>query len=140
MQSVTSNAVALAFKGMEVVECGKIYPDREAQDNWYIKYGCGLIEEWWTYSGVIDDLSPAGNIFTSNKAITFPIPLKQGTKALSFDVRNQCTYGQTPQLWFGTTNDKTDDNTKQGIAYYSWYRYTGMANVNVRFHLVGFWK
>jgi hypothetical protein len=140
MQSVTSNSVALAFKGMEVVECGKIYPDREAQDNWYIKYDCGLIEEWFLYSGVIPDMTSAGNIFMSYKMINFPIPLKSGTKSLSFEAKVLSSYRSTPNIWAGASNDGTDSNTQQSVGYYSWYRNTNMRTVNVSFHVVGFWK
>lgn len=140
MQSVTSNSVALAFKGMEVVECGKIYPDREAQDNWYIKYDCGLIEEWWTYSGMLPNLSSTGNLYYAYKSVTFPIALKAGTVALEFHVFNHSVYGRTPSLWFSTDNNGTNTNTKQQFGIYATYPYANMGNVNVRFHLVGFWK
>jgi hypothetical protein len=140
MQSVTSNAVALAFKGMTIAECGKIAGREEYDDSWYIKYDSGIIEEWWVQSSIIPSMS-GSPIASSHFTVTFPIPLKSGTTCLQFDVHNQSIYGTSGTVWFGTSNGASDSNTKQSVECYSTYPYSSSSmRGNVKFHVVGFWK
>lgn len=140
MHAVTSNAVANAFKGMTIAECGKIAGREEYDDSWYIKYDCGIIEEWWVQSAIIPNMSGspiAGAHFTA----TFPIPLKSGTTALQFDVHNLSVGGTSATVWFGTSNGASDSNTKQSVNCFASYPYSGSAlQGNIKFHVVGFWK
>ena len=138
MHSVTSNAVYQSFKGMSVVECGKITGREQYDDSWYIKYDSGIIEEWWVQSSVIPAFT-GSPIAKAEFNVTYPIPLKTGTRALQFDVYNVSRYGATGSLWFGTQNGFTDTNAKKSVSAYSDYQYNALSD-NVQFHVVGFWK
>ena len=91
LHAVTSNAVANAFKGMTITECGKIPGREQYDDSWYIKYDSGIIEEWWIASSLIPAMS-GSPIAHCDFTVTFPIPLKEGTKALQFDIYNHSSY------------------------------------------------
>lgn len=138
MNAVTSNAVYNSFKGMSIVECGKIPGREQYDDSWYVKYDSGIIEEWWVYSSIIPAMT-GSPIASCNFTVTFPIPLKSGTVALQFDIYNQSSQGLSATEWFGSSNSASDNNTRQSVSAFATYPYAAQSG-NVRMHVVGFWK
>lgn len=138
MNAVTSNAVYESFKGMNIVECGKIPGREQYDDSWYVKYDSGIIEEWWVQSSLIPAMS-GSPIASCSFTVTFPIPLKTGTYALQFDIYNQSVGGTSATEWFGTNNAVSDNNTRISVSAFSTYAYPNQTG-NVRMHVVGFWK
>ena len=135
MHSVTSNAVALAFKGMEVVECGKIDNDK----GFYIKYACGLMEQWNCRSFGDTTLNQMYNLYSAYVTIEFTKPYKAGTVPLSYSAYVPTIYGSTPNVWFGTSNDGTVSNTQIPMEVISYYPYN-LNGVSYYVHTVGFWN
>lgn len=138
MQSVTSNAVAEAFNGMEVTESG--YTDLNTPNNgWYVKYKCGLIVEDFIVSHRVT-FTALGNIYKYDTSLPLPVALKLNTKPVSVSASIESVRSSGIQgAWVGCTNENSDSNTR---LYYQLLCYYGYSNayITVRFHVVGFWK
>lgn len=139
MHSVTSNAVAQSFKGMTVTECGYCNPSSDYK-GWYIKYDNGFIEEYFVVSTSFSSMSAMGSLYVVERSASIPISLKSGTKTqfVSGSIESVYSAGRKAS-WISCTNEGSDSNTKiyyQVISSLS----SGVSNMVIRFHVVGFWK
>lgn len=135
MHSVSSNAVALAFKGMEVVECGKIDNDK----GFYIKYACGLMEQWNYRTFGNTTLNQMYNIYSAYVTMEFTKPYKVGTVPIQYSGYVPTTRGASPSVWFGNSNDGSTTNTEMRMEIFSFYPYN-LSGIEYYVYTVGFWK
>ena len=139
MQSVTSNAVAQAFNGMEVTESGYADPNYP-QNGWYTKYACGIIVEDFLISHSSAAFTARGSLYISDKSSNIPVALKAKTQPIVANASVKSVYSSGKNgVWVACTNEGSDSNTK---VYYQLVSHSSgnITNIIVRFHIVGWWK
>lgn len=135
MQSVTSNSVALAFNGFEVVEYGKI-----GTNGYYVKYANGLMEQYEEKTMPNVTLQGSGEIKSTSFSATLAKAYKTDTTPIQVDIHVSSIYSRTVVVWLKQgDNFASETNTTVCLSINATYPYN-LNGQKYMLHTKGWWK